>query len=350
MQKVIFRVDASTCAGGGHAVRSLALADQFAEMDWTCLFALEAEALATVPALGAGPHEILVLPTDPDTLDERAEAMSLRQQFPNGVDALVIDSYRHGTEFEAACRGWAQCLVSIDGTMRAHDVDLLVNANMGQTRNDFADLVPDECEVLSGPKYAMLRRQFAALRASSLSRRKADNRKVERILVSFGASDPSNMTPIALGALQSIGTDAHIDVVLGANQAAHNSVLASIKNMELDIEVHQWVEDMPDMMARADVFIAAAGSSSWEACTLGLPSVIVAVADNQIKIAENLALTGAAISLGRRNEISAARVEDGIRRILFEHSVRNNMVCNSSSVCDGQGSRRVAEVIDELAA
>ena len=49
---------------------------------------------------------------------------------------------------------------------------------------------------------------------------------------------------------------------------------------------------MAKLMSNADLAIGAAGSTTWERCCLGLPTIQLAIAKNQVFLAEKLQKAG----------------------------------------------------------
>ena len=178
-----------------------------------------------------------------------------------------------------------------DATGRRHDCDILVDAAAAD-RSVYAGAVPAPARLLLGPAYALMRRTFSERREEALRRR--DGRAVKNILVSFGATDPWNATSVALSALESTAEDHAITVAL-SSQAPHlDEVRAKLHGqMQLVLDA-----DMAKLMTEADLAIGAAGASSYERAVLGLPSVIVTLADNQRNLCKSLIRSGAAVDAG----------------------------------------------------
>ena len=166
---------------------------------------------------------------------------------------------------------------------RAHDCEVLLDQNLGRENGDYAALVPKGCGMLLGPAYALLRSQFGAAREGALERR-VNWGEVSRIMVSMGATDPNGVTATVLDGIDRSGVAAAIDVV------APSDALRDVEKaaLPLQADVHSDVADMAALMSRADLAIGGAGSTSWERCCLGLPSLLIVTADNQRAIADQL--------------------------------------------------------------
>jgi len=243
----VFRADASLSLGGGHVYRCLGLANALAEVGWRCAFACGQESAAAVPALAAAPYQRLDL-----DCAEAGEAAALAARWPAGCDLLVVDHYGREAVFEDACRPWAAHILAIDDMSdRAHASDLLLDATPGRRAEAYDARTPAGCRLLLGPRYAMVRREFADARAQALTRRYSSN-PAANLIVSFGAVDAVNMTATALEAIASTGIDAAVAVLLGAAAPHRHMVEQLADSMVQPVSIYADVPDLAVRMAAAD--------------------------------------------------------------------------------------------------
>ena len=335
-QMAVFRADASPAVGGGHVMRCLALAEALTGAGWSCGFAAHSGTLDTVPTLPGSGHDWLVL--DGDEVDE---ATWLARRWPGGCDLLAVDHYGRDSHFERAARPWAKRILVIDDSAdRAHDCDLLLDQTPGRKAEDYAELVPGHCRMLLGPDYALLRPQFTARRKAALAGRE-EGGPVRRILVNLGATDPDNVTGIILEGIARSGVDAAVDVVLGATAPHLSRVQGVTARMRQDVSVHVAVDDMAALVIRANLAIGAAGSASLERCCLGLPTLMVVLAENQRTIAAELERAGAARCLGWHANLGADRIAEAIASICSDELGRREIAKRAAAICDGRGTTRV---------
>ena len=288
----LFRCDASALIGAGHVMRCLALAEWLREAGWRIAFAVGKETVPTVPALAASGFRVCVLN------DEDPEPEALREQASGRADLLVVDHYKRDVAFETSCRSFAsKILVLDDATGRNHDCDIVVDA-AASNEECYAGQVPAHARVLTGLAYALVRRSFVAHREMSLARR--DGRQVQEILVSCGATDPGNATTAALESLDYVAKNISSIVVL-SSRAPHVDTVR--KQLHGKARLLTDVQDMAELMTNADLAIGASGSTAYERAVVGLPSILVTVADNQRGIARRMtegeaALDGGALDRG----------------------------------------------------
>ncbi len=228
---------------------------------------------------------------------------------------------------------------------RSHDCDLLLDQNLGREVGSYSQLVPPKCTVLVGPHYALLRPEFARLRHDSLRRRASP--QLNHILISMGGVDQADATSKVLEALRDcrLPAELRITVVMGPHAPWLERVQLLAKQLPQPIEVIVNVENMAQLMVACDLGIGAAGSTSWERCCLGLPSVLVLLADNQRTGAKALEQRGGAKLIDNIDFIP--HVLGSILRELTATDALSLLAKNSCVVTDGQGAFRVKDVLNE---
>ena len=112
----------------------------------------------------------------------------------------------------------------------------------------------------------------------------------------MGGVDQGNATGQVLSALASCGlpADLHITVVMGQHAPWLEQIREQAATMHWPTQVLVGVSNMAELMADCDLAFGAAGSTSWERCSLGVPTIMLVLADNQRKIAKALSDAGAA--------------------------------------------------------
>jgi UDP-2,4-diacetamido-2,4,6-trideoxy-beta-L-altropyranose hydrolase len=331
----VIRADAGVAIGGGHVRRCLVLAEALADAKWNVTFASQPGSHDAVPLLGRGAFAQI-------SLEEGDEVTRLRDSVPAGCDLFVVDQYGLDADFERACRGWAKRILVIDDLAdRQHDCDILVDQTPGRDASDYISLVPQHCRVLAGPAYALLDRRFQALRAQ---RRAAE--RVGQVLVSFGSTDSADMTSAALSAVRIARLSTEVVVVLGGSSPHLGHVREVAASLCPPAEIHVDVDDMAGAIVAADLAIGAGGVSSLERCCLGLPSLLIVVADNQRGNADALARAGAAVIVGSSADASPARIASALRELAENPARRQAMSEAAFAVCDGGGAFRVVNALD----
>lgn len=257
-------------------------------------------------------------------------------------DWIVCDHYALSAEWEQAAKAVAGSrLMAIDDLAdRPHAADLLLDPSLGRTAADYTGLVSDTCQLLTGTRYALLREEFAQWRKASLTRRATQTRKgyLKNILVNLGGVDKDNHTLSVLQAISgSLPEGCGVTVVMGQTAPYTAAVRDFADTAPYPCRVLVGADNMAELMAQADLAIGAAGGTSWERCCLGLPTVMLVLADNQRGIAEHLQQAGAAYLLQPDGLAAGLRQLLAIPAAAWAEQSR----C-AAALCDGYGAVRVA--------
>ena len=364
--RVAFRVDASIEIGTGHVMRCLTLAAALSERGATCVFlcrpheghlmgfiAAQGFPALALPALSASSAKPVA--NDPShaawlgtgwTEDARDSLAALADHTGGAeLDWLVVDHYALDARWEAALRPACKQLMVIDDLAdRPHDCDLLLDQSLGREAENYAGLLPPAATTLLGPRYALLRPDFARLRTASLSRRVKP--ELRKLLVTMGGVDKDNATGKVLDALAdcTLPDDVVITVVMGLQAPWLSEVRAQAAAMRLSTEVLVGVRDMAELMVQSDLAIGGAGMTAIERCVLGLPTIMVIQARNQIKQAEDLARIGAAVIYDPSEDHAGRDLASLVERISQTENY-TDMSQAAAAVTRGEGLPQIAECI-----
>lgn len=360
--KIAFRVDSSAEMGIGHLMRCLTLADTLRARGAACQFVtrdLPGHLGALIPERGFA-VSLLEAPTGPTPSgppDHAAWAGVTWQQdladtraAINRADLLIVDHYAFDARWQTGLADRVGRIMVIDDLAdRPHAAALLLDQNLGREAKDYDGLVPDDCRILTGPRFALLRPEFAAQRQRSLTRRQTP--QLAHLMVTMGGTDAIDATSQVLRALKDadLPEGLRISVVMGSRAPALERVRALAADMPWPTEVLVDVRDMAALMTDADLAIGAGGSTTWERCCLGLPSIIVETAANQAGAVAAMEDTGAALGTG---PLSAPgfreRLIAALER-LFYPDVNARLSRASADLCAGNGTAHVAQFLEEPA-
>ena len=329
--KVLVRADSGAVIGIGHVARCLTLAQQLAGQGAALTFACRDVPGHQMARIAAEGHEVLALPAEADD-----EIAALAVLLPAGTlfDWGIVDHYGLDVRWESAARQWARRVMVIDDLAdRAHDCDLLLDQNFTASAALYQPLLPSACRLLAGPRYALLRPAFCQGRAAQ-----ADTAR--RVLVSFGGFDQAGMTLKTLQALLAID-DIQVQCIAGQS-SPDLPVLQALVGQRPGWTLLPFVEDLPQRMAQATLFVGAGGGTTWERAALGVPSLCVSVADNQVANAEALARAGVHLYLGAAGQVDVEALRQAIALLLDNLPLREQFTARSRELVDGLGARRVA--------
>jgi UDP-2,4-diacetamido-2,4,6-trideoxy-beta-L-altropyranose hydrolase len=335
---ILFVVDAGPAVGGGHVMRSLTLAGALAAEGAACRFVSAPAAAAIMAVFAPETAQAPAASTSPSDLADAAKA----ERF----DAIVFDHYGLSEGDHLAMAQGKPALVIDDLADRPLGAALVLDSGPARRAEDYDGLIPDGARLLLGPQYAPVRPEFAALRDTALAWR---GEPVGRVLVSLGLTDVDGITGRMVERLRPKVSDVGIDIVLGA-EAPSLASLTKIARRDTRIVLHVDSPHMARLTAEADIAIGAAGSSTWERCTLGLPTLMLVLAENQRAAAQTLAEREAALVVDAAATDFDAVFDRALVRITTDAALRRQLATASAELCDGQGGPRVAEAFLKLIA
>lgn len=343
------RVDASSLIGSGHVARCLTLAKALQALGAQVSFAcrrLAGDLNAQIAAQGWPVHELAVEPPGTSNIEAllpwQADIAALAEQLPpeTRFDWIVVDHYGLDRQWEKAARQWAVQVMAIDDLAnRTHEVDLLLDQNFNASEQRYAPWLVGPCRSLLGPRFALLREEFE--RDAGPVRQ-----GVERIVVNFGGMDAAGQTLKACQALLGF-TGLHVTLVAGLGNP-HWAELQALMAQRPEWQLLAYSDDFGRLMVSADLFIGAAGGTTWERAALGLPTLCMAVADNQQANAQALATAGIHRYLGPCAQVSVAALAQAIGEMLESVDVRQQYARLSRQLVDGRGAARVAAAMAGL--
>lgn len=272
--------------------------------------------------------------------DARETIQAIRQF--GRPDWLVVDHYALDRKWENTIRPYVERIMAIDDLAnRPHVCDALLDHNYGHADDRYDRHLPPKCRKLLGSKYALLRHEFVDARQRLRSR----HAYIERILIFYGGADARNDTSKALRAIALLDKlTPQVDVVVGTANRHRDEIVNLVSEMS-GVTVHTDVRQMSDLMNSADLCLGAAGTTSWERCCLGLPTLMTAVAENQVSIAEAIDRAGAGKYLGNSDSVSESVIKESIEDLAISPRGLMGMSQCAMSLVDGLGTQRVCEIM-----
>jgi len=354
MPLIAIRTDATSKIGTGHFMRCLTLANELKQRGARIRFVSRDLPVYLRDMLATKGIELALLSSEA-TENQRGDlahshwlGVSQQQDADDTIQALsdqswdwlVIDHYALDARWESALRATAKRIMVIDDIAdRKHDCDLLLDQNYySDMRTRYIGKVSVHCQLLLGPRYALLRDEFQKLRKKVKPRAGS----VKRILVFFGGVDADNYTGLAIEALAGVAIgEIQVDVVIGA-------LHPNLSQIELACTEHRYLchvqtTNMAELMAAADLAIGAGGAASWERCCMGLPALLVALAENQIEIAKALDSIGACVYIGTEETVNSSTIQCAMTNLMENHDQLKSISEHALSLVDGMGVERVCQ-------
>ena len=356
--RVAFRADASNYMGTGHLMRCLTLAEALRERGIETRFVCRAHPGNLIDLLQRQSLPVTVLP-EPEKIPEansedysvwlgvsQAEDAEQTIEALNGhtPDWLIVDHYGLDVDWEQRLRPHTTRMLVIDDLAnRPHDCDLLLDQNFTEeNENPYQSLLPENCQILLGPRFSLLKPEYAVYRRTLQPR----DGEVRRVLVFFGGSDRRNMTGLTLDALSAPEfTHLEVDVVIGANNQ-HQAELEQQITVRPKTNQYALRQHLADLMVQADLAIGAGGATTWERMCLGLPVLMISISENQRPVCEALSRSGLIQYLGDASSVRVMDLAVAIKDFIGNHDRVLALSTQNQLIVDGLGAQRLAELID----
>lgn len=333
---LLVRADATVTSGTGHVMRCLALAQAWQHAGGDVLFAMAQFTPAIGERLQSEQLKIVAIEAVAGSADDIRQTIAAAVS--HNAEWLVLDGYQFNANYVSELQNVRPLLVLDDnGEIEFYSAELVLNQNVHARAEMYLQRAP-RTRLLLGPSYTLLRKEFTAYRNWA--------RKVsapgKRVLLTMGGSDPKDLTPGILAALCDLPiADLQIRVVVGGSAENRSVVAEKAEGFSGRVEVLSNVGNIAELMAWADVAITGAGTTCWEMCLLGLPAILVVVAENQRFIAEHLATLGAAINAGPAESLDCSFLAQITAQLLENADRRFKMSQSARQLVDGMGSERV---------
>jgi len=339
---MLIRADANARMGTGHLMRCLALAQAWQARGGRATFVTACDSDGLLQRLrGEGFQVIELDETYPDPDGWRTTSRVLADH----PDAwVVLDGYHFDSACQRRVKEAGHPLLVIDDMAHLdhYYADVVLNQNIHAAQLDYS--CESDTRLLLGTDYVLLRREFWRWRG--WEREIPD--VARKVLVTLGGGDPDNQTLKVIHALQQVDVDGlEAIVVAGASNPHYHDLKSRVRDVPEMRLVHN-VSNMPDLMAWADLAVTAGGSTCWEIALMGLPSVLMTLADNQQGIAEGLDKAGVSTSLGWYEQVTREQVGKTLSRLISDPSQRQQMSENGRKLVDGQGAERVVSALVEV--
>jgi UDP-2,4-diacetamido-2,4,6-trideoxy-beta-L-altropyranose hydrolase len=357
MARVAIRVDASHVLGTGHLMRCLVLARTLRQRGCEVLMvsrslpghlcdwverthgmrvarlrgtAIAGDALPESGALGCSEEE------------DAAETLGILDG-SGPWNAMIVDHYALGAPWERAIAPLVQRTLAIDDLAnRTHAAQMLLDPNHHEDpAGRHRALVPEDCLLLLGPRYAPMRGEFVRMRHAG---RRAHSGRPS-ILVYFGGSDRYGLTLKSLQALAAMDYPSRsVTVLVGATDPAGAHTARQAANLGYPPRIGIGA-NMAHLMLRADLALGAGGSTQWERCLMGLPSLVATIAVNQEACTQALHRDGYVYLMGRAEDLTADAMGKHLRFMWTHPGIRRRLSTHGRRLVDGLGASRVVDAL-----
>ena len=352
---VVIRVDASLQIGTGHISRCLALAIGLRDLGCAVHFIARLHDGHMCEEIEAGGFEVCRLlpplkggaPSAPGRNTGRLLGVTLEQDAADTVAAvrrlarkptwLIVDHYGIDADWEKLLRPWVEKIFIIDDLFdRYHQCDALLNQSTIDAKSRYKQLVAPDCQLLLGPRFALMKPGFK-IKLETFQRRIGE---LKRILVFLGGVDQGNVTSKVLEAIKRARfVDVFVDVVIGMANPHRAAIAQAVRELD-NATLHIQIPSLVNLIALADLAIGAGGVATWERCLMGLPSIVLGVADNQMEVGAELGAAGCHLFMGKVEDVTIESLLSALNTLSNTY-LRQSFATKSAELVDGGGVGRV---------
>lgn len=341
---ILFRADGNPNIGSGHVCRCLSLADAFRRKGIDSLFVMAEEDLK--PLVTERGYQTRIIGGSYDRTEEEIPLVLdlIREVKPL---AFISDSYFVTTNYFLSLREAGIPLWYVDDYGKnAFPVDGVLNYNVYGPMLDYVSLYERQKmnvpSLLLGTKYAPLRDIYREIP------RRMITENCKNVLISTGATDPLHLQKHLAEYLEKVndqdGLCFHF-LLTDLNQ--DKKTLLSLPKREDRMIFHVGLRSLKKIMLSADLAFAASGSTLYELCACGLPTINYALADNQLLGCEafyDLNLMESCHDL--RNQVHLGKViYEAIVALSKDYLRRKDLSQRMQECVDGFGADRFADFV-----
>ncbi|MCZ6603188.1 MAG: UDP-2,4-diacetamido-2,4,6-trideoxy-beta-L-altropyranose hydrolase [Planctomycetota bacterium] len=338
---LLLRADANAEIGTGHVMRCLALAQAWREEGSDAVFLMHPSSGSINDRLASEGCTAVTLQAETGSGQDAQETARVARDV--GAGWVVVDGYAFDRRYQGALKEAGLGLLFVDdyGHGKSYCADLVLDQNIDTTTEFYADRT-SATRLLLGARYALLRREFRMHRGW----KRQISTPARRLLVTLGGGDLDNVTLKVIEALRQLD-EAELEAVVVSGWAnRHRKDLeAAAGRARCRIRVTTTTQEMPDLMMWADVAVSAGGTTCFEMTYLGLPHLIIILAENQERMARSLDRAGSAINLGWHGSCTPEEIARRLRGLIDDVQARTSMAGKGRDVLDAKGAWRVVEAL-----
>ncbi len=339
--KLVIRADGGAQIGFGHVMRCLALGQAWQKAGGSVAFVGAASSPGLEARIGSAGMEFARIDAPPGSGADSEATIQIAKEMAAGW--VAIDGYHFGAEHQRALKDGGLRVLAFDdyGHAGHYFADFVLNQNISADPKLYP-LRDPKTRLLLGSRYVQLRSEFLGWR--EWERKISD--EATRVLVTMGGEDRDNVAGKVLAALELLEELKLESRVVVGGACPHWAELQGRASGRA-VELIRDPSGMAELMAWADVAISAAGSATWELAFMGVPSLLVSLADNQRAVAETMGRQGIAENLGWHEDVAAGAIGDALRELAGCRERRSRMSARGRALIDGHGSERVVAAMLE---
>ena len=276
----------------------------------------------------------------PDPIDLETALPAFSEHCTSPGKWVVLDGYHLDEAYQFAVQESGHRILLIDDMahLSRYHADILLNQNLSRGPESYQ--TDSETRFLMGHRYVLLRDEFLNWESGERQHPVV----ARNILVTLGGADPDNVTLTVIEALKRKAfSGLSVKVLIGASNPHRGSLEQSVLAVPFDCRLLETTERMPELMAWADMAVSGGGTTCWEMAFMGLPNLVVVLAENQTAVTDILRRVGCSEIL--EGQVGIRDLSLALDALIHAPERRKQMALRGRELIDGLGGRRVAEEI-----
>lgn len=321
--KICIRVDGAKDLGFGHLYRSLAVAQNIHAHE-VCFITQNANGYELgLNFLKNHHYPIVEVESNEDFLDRITEI---------NPDIVINDILDTDKDYMSTLKDFGCFVVNFEDLGRGNRLaDIVVN-------DLYPDIYPQDNHWY-GVEYAILNPNFEMVESRS-----EPTERVNHILIAYGGTDPNNLSEKAILALEQIGYDKKVTIILGPGHSHYESVKLAARKLEADVTLLQNVSNMAALMKEADLALTSAGRTVTELMTVGVPTITMCQNNREMRH-NHASSTYGIVNLGLGSSISSEVLAEHIKMFVEDVSLRRDMYTRMKSAVQNRSNATIVSKI-----
>jgi spore coat polysaccharide biosynthesis predicted glycosyltransferase SpsG len=217
-----------------------------------------------------------------------------------------------------------------------YEADIVLNQNINAENLSYS--TASFTRRFLGNRFILLRPEFV----DRLTIKRKSPKVASRLLVTLGGGDPDNLTLKVMQALEKINIDGfEALIVVGSTNPHLQQLQIESSRSKLSMQIIDNVHNMAEPMVWADFAVSAGGSTCWELAYMGVPALVITMADNQLAVVGGLEKAGVVVNLGWHHNLSPAKILRAVQNLAMDTDKRSQMKRCGRALADGNGTQRV---------
>lgn len=335
------RVDGNDKIATGHIMRCMAIADAFRSRGEDTTFIIADEYPKDI--IESHGYNTICLNTEWDDMD--AETVKMTELIEKEkIEKLLVDSYYVTYNYLESLSRHTAVIYIDDLNSMAYPVDAVINY-AGYEKPDYGKQYGGtDTQLWMGSMYTPLRSEFFNCRYNFRT-------NANRVFITTGGTDKYNMAFRTAAHMVKERKDLELYIIAGRYNKNVSELMKLQSGHPENIFVFRNADNMAELMQKCDMAISAGGTTLFELCACGLPTVCFGFADNQLGLINMLGGQGIMVNVGDIREEMEKKIENISAesfRLLDNGFLRKSYSQRMSVITDGKGALRIADRILEL--